>query len=1134
MKRAALGTLTALAAVCTAMIVGGPAAAIAATHSFDPVLSLTGDCSTSVADTVSDPGTCPIPPGVPGVDHPPAPFAHPQAVTADTYGNLYIASAPGGEGSESRVDIFNPSGLYITTVKIADLWQIAVDGDGVLYVVQVNSSGDTTLARIKPVDPYEPATGEITYPDPATLEVLRDSEEFLGNTSAAIATNPADNHLFLKLGVQIFEYGSAEEGNPVLDEFGNGVVTENAGRSIAIDASRGRIYASAFPGGTEGGVVRVLELAAPHALLDTITASETPIPSKKFQLQPSIAVDEGTGNVFVYNAGELAAPEKANLVYEFNEEGEYLSNFGQGTSTGEGKIEDVGGALKIWVDNGAQSPNGKLNDPDGGRYLFVPSHKTSPGHLFAYGPSKEAAAEVKSVEFDEVSRSDAELRATINPGSLATNYVFEYITEQQYEEEGETFAGAEVAGEGQISAGVADVTVSAVATGLTPETAYRFRVVATNSIPPADSMEGQFTTYPSAPSIPACSNDALRTGPSALLHDCRAYELVTPPDTNARTPLGLSQLGLYFPSLEASPAGDRVSFQIQGGTIPGYEGTGSLAGDPYLSSRTDSGWKTAAAGPNGDETQALLPGSTSPDQGYSIWGTANPTGTKVIGGQQTNYVRYPDGHSALVGRGILATDPRAEAHLISADGGHIIFVSGTTSSPAVRLEPNSPPAGTRTIYDRTADEVTHVVSLLPGNAIPSGGQNAEYQGASYDGKGIAFTIGANLYLRYDNKETFAVGNGVTFAGVAEGGRRIFYLQGGNLKAFEIEKGIITFTTSGNVTPVNVAAGGTAAYFISPSVLGSSSNPNGAEPVPGEENVYLSREGQISFVGTVTEQDAEGEAEGTGLGRWIDSIARARPGFEASRTTPDGSVLLFESRAPLDDYDPDGHVQVYRYDFDEGELDCLSCNPTGSPAIGEASLQSLNIELGDIEPLSASNRLTNLRADGRRAFFQSEEALVPEDTDGLQDVYEWEDQGVGSCSRPQGCTFLISSGHSERVDYLFAVSDSGGDVFFRSSDLLTGADTDETPSIYDARVGGGFPEVGVDPCQKAQICKPNVTPPPALPNPASGAVGASGNLSPKKSCPKGKHKVKRGGKVRCVKKKQHRHHRAGTTKKGGHQ
>jgi hypothetical protein len=1097
--------------VVASAFAGSSTALAAENYVFDPVLSLTGSCNVSTVDPVPDPSEPPCPEG----SHPPKPFSNPRSVTTDAYGNIYVVSY--GNGTEGRIDVFDAEGFFITEVSdSAGPISIAVDSKGYLYVFD-RRPGESKLRRFKPTV-YNPADAEIAYGDPPTLI----TEDFAASL-AAIAINPTNDHLFVHYSKWIAEFGSAAEENKLLDDsIGKDILTDTTGISVAVDAAHGRLYASDRNPSTLDGWIRIFDLNSPHALLQTVDGSGTP--AGKFGTQTAIAADEGTGHFFVYDGGELGS----KVAYEFSAGGEYLSTISYG-------IKDIGGTVKIWVDNGVNSPNGALN-PDG-RYLFIPSHPSGVGHSFAYGPDTSEAPAIESTSFTEVSESEAQLRAMIHPGNLETSYVFEYTTRENFEKEG--FAGALVADEGQIPAGNTNVEVSASLSGLSPGTAYQFRVVATNS-DGSNEDEGAFATY-ELPSISPCPNDGVRAGSSLLLPDCRAYELVTPADTNARSPIGVGHLGIYFATREASPEGSKVSFQVEGGSFSGGEGTGSLGGDSYLATRTASGWTTANAGPNGAEAPAPLPGSTSPDQGYSFWSTGGGEGAAAIDDEITNYVRYPDGRSELIGRGDIATDPAADGKLISENGGHIIFVSvNRVSHTAVRLEENAPPDGTQAIYDRTSDEVTHVVSLLPGDVTPGAGEDAKYVGASLDGEGVAFSIGSKLYLRYANEETYEVGENVVFAGVAEGGDRIFYVKGGDLSAFDVDTGsVVPFSSSGDVTVVNVSAAGTAAYFVSPSVLTVEGNPLGATAEAGKENLYLSRAGAVDFVGTLTERDVEGDTSGNvpveGLGLWIEAVgpgsseAPGRFSIDPSRTTSDGSALLFESRANLTNYDSGGHAQVYRYDSVNSGLRCLSCNPTQTPAGGSASLQSISQGIASPEPLGPFGLVNNLSTDGRRAFFQSEEALVVGDTDDLQDVYEWEEQGVGTCTKAGGCVYLISSGHSARADYLYAVSDSGDDVFFRTSDRLLPIDRDETPSIYDARVGGGFPEGESTTCE-GEACLPELPSAPPLTSPQT-APGGPGNWTPR-PCPKGKRKAKRNGKVVCVKKhRKHRRHKGSSKKKG---
>jgi len=561
-------------------------------------------------------------------------------------------------------------------------------------------------------------------------------------------------------------------------------------------------------------------------------------------------------------------------------------------------------------------------------------------------------------------------------------------------------------------------------------------------------------------------------------------------------------------------------------------------GDPYLSTRGPNGWETVSTGASGSEAEAGAAGGRSPDQTYNVWG-AEGAGSAVIGGERTIYLRYPDGHSELLGQGSLRTDPHAEPKLIAAGGNHILFTS------SLQLEQEAPSTGGG-IYDRTADGVTRVVSLLPGDLTLSASQQATYRGSSPDGRGVAFDVMeggiSTLYLRRDNQTTYPIGAGLTFEGVAEGGARVFYLQAGNLKAFDVASGnTISFAGGGDVTVVNVSADGSTAYLVSPDKLTANPNPLGAKPIAGGENLYRSHEGTISFVGTVSTRDVEGEGINVrhdGLGLWLLAVGggtETQGAFarDPSRSTANGSTLLFQSDSDLTGYDSGGSRQVYRYDATTNQLVCLSCNPTGAPPSGDALLQNVTESAAQPEPNTSYDLVLNLAADGRRAFFQSPDPLVAADTDGLQDVYEWEAQGVGSCSEPGGCVYLISSGRSEKVNYLYAASASGDDVFFRTADLLVPADKEPIPSIYDARVGGGFVEEPPTPECEGEGCRPLLSPPPALPGPASSPPG-SGNVRKTGTCPRGKRRVKRAGKVRCVKKRRHhRHHRhAGTSGKGG--
>ncbi|HEY6729774.1 MAG TPA: hypothetical protein VI039_01990 [Solirubrobacterales bacterium] len=1087
-----------------------PASAAEFPYTVEPELSLTGDCSTSAFDPVPDPDCEPTYPPPPA--GPTGRFFEPWSVAIDAYGNEYVASWGGNDGTKGRIDVFDDEGRFIT--ELADPRRpqsIAVDSKGNLYAFEQLPGGEGEIARYTPSE-YKPEEGKIAYGNP---RVVVDSEPtaLLGG----VAVDLSNDHLYASWwGTFITEYESAADGNDLLETITPPGLFAN--QRLAVDGQNRRVYASSCTNSIFDCVVLVFEADAPYSLLEEVDGSETPVGEfLSVNGKLAVAVDEESGNFFV---GDLSATSN---IYEFNEDYEYLS-----TSKVPGAQANT---IQIAVSNSPLNPTARNF-----RYLFAPLSATS-GSVIAFEPPAVQAPRVDSLVAVNIAETEAELRGIVDPEGAETEYVIEYVSQAQFEATG--FDDAVLVGDGTIVGSSTPQQVTAFIDGLTPETAYRFRIVAENEVG-EDEVEATFTTFADADSGgDGCSNAVPRAGFSLALPDCRAYELVTPPDTNGNPTKGGGSEGDRFGSVQSAPAAGLVSFELLGGALPGTEATGGIYGDPYLATRGDDGWSTELVGPNGTQTSQPRPGSFSPDQGYNFWLAAGE-GSALVGGLETRYIRYPDGHSELVGRGSLGTDQRAIGRLITEGGSHIVFETELTPK---KLEPNAPPDGTTAVYDRTADEVTHVVSLLPGNVTPAAGQNATYLNASADGEGIAFSIGSTLYLRVGNTTTYNIGTGVQFAGVSEGGARIFYVQGGDLKAFDVEdEAVVDFTPVTDAVPVNVASDGTRAYFVSEQEIGGSGpNPNGANPQLGEQNLYLSEEGTISFVGTVTERDVEGEPSASGqldgLGGWsAEAQSKRRLAFDPSRLTPDGSVMLFQSRANLDDYDPGDFPQIYRFDSAGDRLDCISCPPTKAAPVEGAALQSFQTN-DHLAPFGAYGYVPNLRADGNRAFFESTEALVSGDTDGERDVYEWEEEDVGSCTKPGGCIYLISNGHSESGDYLFGHSASGDDAFFTTNDILVGGD-ESSLSVYDARVNGGFAESTPPICQ-GEGCRPNLTPPPAVPAPQSGARPQSGNVVPKpkpKTCPKGKKKVKKNGKVRCVKKKKPAKHKnkqkAGNKRKGG--
>ncbi len=210
---------------------------------------------------------------------------------------------------------------------------------------------------------------------------------------------------------------------------------------------------------------------------------------------------------------------------------------------------------------------------------------------------------------------------------------------------------------------------------------------------------------------------------------------------------------------------------------------------------------------------------------------------------------------------------------------------------------------------------------------------------------------------------------------------------------------------------------------------------------------------------------------------------------------DGAVLVFETNAPTPEATEStgtepanngaGYQQVYRYDTRTAELGCVSCPGNGVIPSGDAKMSNSDQPRDGEHETGAGDLVGNrgVSADGTRVFFDTPQALVATDTNGVRDVYEWE----------EGRARLISSGTGSQPSFFLDNSESGSDVFFATTASLAASDTDGGYDVYDARVNGGFPQTSFT-SECVMDCRGPATSPPSFATPSSALLSGSGNLT----------------------------------------
>jgi hypothetical protein len=700
---------------------------------------------------------------------------------------------------------------------------------------------------------------------------------------------------------------------------------------------------------------------------------------------------------------------------------------------------------------------------------------------------------VESETVANVSGDSADLTAQVNPGGGETTYHFEYGATTSY--------GQDTPESASIGADDSGHQASAHIQGLQPGTVYHYRIVATNpqSLGGTPGPDQIFTTQPVATPF--------------ALPDGRQYELVSPPNKDGGE-VRHSWDGRY--SSIASVDGSRVAYLAN---IPFAHPASNGNFQQILSERSPQGWSSQDVSPPYHEPTNVGGGYTdfrafSPDLSHAVVKPFGPTALSALalegfeivylrdnsdGTYQPLFTRQPEGLSYKAYNQRFQRFP-GEVFLMLFAGGtpdlsHLVLTSeGGLTENSTHTTSQSP-----NIYE-WSDGQLQLISV-DNNGVSTGGGG--FVAMSDDGSHVLWMNSANeLFVRNaTTQKTVSVG-GVTkgenpWEGViSKDGAKAFFInqqQGRQVSEFDLD--------SSSPKPVQVS---NAPDEIK-AVLGISADGSYVYYVDALGDIYVAHSDGGTWTSKLIKSGG-GVAEGASVHTGPSDLTIFNPDFPEASVTPSGRYLAFTSNLEGEPAEEEG--EVYLYDAGSNHLTCTSCDRTGAQPLGLSTLGFLS-------------------EDGR-VFFNSHDAVVGHDSNGLQDVYEWEPGGVGGChDGSPGCVYLISSGTGAGASSFLGASADGNDVFFMASDRLVAQDFDHSFDVYDAHVCTAVEPcpaslVSVPPCTSSDACKAPPSPQPAVFGaPASATFSGAGNVVPSPSS------VKRTPKAK--KKKPHKHAKTKTKK-----
>lgn len=1104
-------------------------------------------------------------------------------------GDVYVEVL--AEEGRDVIDKFGPDGAPLTRLtgahgeKFEELLGLAVDGDGAVWAYDAGN-----LFPFSDAEPNEPCQGakEQLVSCPQGVKTLEPG------TFEATAYGRGEP------GLAVNGYGDFYLGHEAL------TYSTQASDAIAEDALIGGP-------GVEPQLEPLLE-ELDHESATGVAADLS-----------SAGGDPSAGDVFVDNGSSVAI---------FDRDGELVQRLAppQQLEDGAGVAVDSADGLVYVVDAGA-------------------------GQIDVFALEGEGAPVADHVSAQDVGATTAQLDAEVDPGGAPTSYRFRISTGTLPPPEQPCVAPCREAPEapGELAGEFGDQPVSAVVGGLTPDTAYHFRALASNTV------SGHTAT------VQSVEEGTLRTlaASGETRADTRDWELVSPPGAAAAE--ALTEKG---GAIQAAAGGGALAY-VASAPVGEAEGSRSFEPTQMLSTRSASGWSAQdivtpnehgnglelgsppeyqlfssnlalavvmpfpGGGPLAEpplsppvtqaEREPCEPGGQGTCQQKTIYLRADPPLAPTSGegaySEAGIYGQARKNGEPEHNAGYLALVTAADT-LAGADFGRKLDFRDATPDlthavleSTVPLTEHSAGNGSSNLYEWSEGRLIPV-NVLPGaEKAPSALPSLGYEGSilrnamSKDGARVFWTSAArNLYMT-DTVSDLSVQLDAVQGGTGSGnenpvfqtasadGSRVFFTDEQQLTAgsgasndrpdlyvcemHEVEGAPackltdLTPSYRGEVAGVQgfvlgASEDGSAVYFVANGVLSEQAHATGAtpgqcrkSPQPGAGcNLYVVRyvehDGRLvwqppQFVARLSNED---------LPDWLPPRVHDDLGQLTSRVSPNGRYVAFMSReaqalAGYDNRDANPQAggaadeEVFLYDADTERVVCVSCDQSGArprgifdPAGAGETSEGIGLLVDRTKAwgghwlagvLPGWTRIDHDQAleqsrylsDSGRLYFESPDDLVPQATNGKDDLYEYEPldvpAGAHSCSNASaafdaaagGCIGLISSGTSERESAFLEASEAGGegehgeelleggaDVFFVSAAKLTQDDKSSGFVVYDAHeCTAAVPclppaAAGGAECESTETCRPGSSGSPrVLSAPTITAVG-DGNIVPK--------------------------------------